>query len=86
MWFKEKNTYFWKIECFAYGEINERNFRNPQPWNSRDSGNWSGKFICNMEITIDMIYWTSWNSYTFSPKKFEHVDEHAVQRKTNYHQ
>ena len=30
-WFKESNRYFWKIENFAYGEINERNFSNPHP-------------------------------------------------------
>ena len=29
MWFKEYNRYFGKIENFAYGEINERNFSNP---------------------------------------------------------
>ena len=32
MWFKESNRYFCKIEKFAYGEINERNFSNPHPW------------------------------------------------------
>ena len=31
-WFKESNRYFWKIENFAYGEINERGFSNPHPW------------------------------------------------------
>ena len=31
-WFKESNRYFWKIEHFAYGEINERSFSNPHPW------------------------------------------------------
>ena len=31
MWFKS-NSYFCKIENFAYGEINERSFSNPQPW------------------------------------------------------
>ena len=24
--------YFWQIENFAYGEINERSFSNPHPW------------------------------------------------------
>ena len=32
MWFKESNRYFCKIQNFACGEINERNFSNPQPW------------------------------------------------------
>ena len=32
-WFKETNRYFWKIEHFAYGEINERSFSNPYPSN-----------------------------------------------------
>ena len=31
-WFKESNRYFWKIENFANGEINERSFSNPHPW------------------------------------------------------
>ena len=31
MWFKESNSYFCKIENFAYGEINERSFSNPHP-------------------------------------------------------
>ena len=29
MGFKEFNRYFWKIESFSYGEINERSFSNP---------------------------------------------------------
>ena len=32
MRFKECNRYFCQIENFAYGEIDERNFRNPHPW------------------------------------------------------
>ena len=24
--------YFWQIQNFAYGEINERSFSNPHPW------------------------------------------------------
>ena len=32
MWFEESNRYFYKIENFAYGEINEQNFSNPHPW------------------------------------------------------
>ena len=32
MWLKESNSYFCKIENFAYGEINERSFSNPHPW------------------------------------------------------
>ena len=32
MWFKESNSYFCKIENFAYGEINEQSFSNPHPW------------------------------------------------------
>ena len=31
MWLKESNSYFCKIENFAYGEINERSFSNPHP-------------------------------------------------------
>ena len=31
MWFEESNMYFCKIENFASGEINERNFSNPHP-------------------------------------------------------
>ena len=31
-WFNECNKYFWKIENFANGEINERSFSNPHPW------------------------------------------------------
>ena len=30
-WFKESNRYFWKIENFANGEINEQSFSNPRP-------------------------------------------------------
>ena len=30
-WFKESNSYFCKIENFAYGQINEQSFSNPQP-------------------------------------------------------
>ena len=32
MWFRESNSYFCKIENFAYGEISERSFSNPHPW------------------------------------------------------
>ena len=32
MWFEKFNMYFCHIENFAYGEINERNFRNPHSW------------------------------------------------------
>ena len=32
MWLKESDRYLCKIENFAYGEINERNFSNPHPW------------------------------------------------------
>ena len=31
MWLKEFNRYYSKIENFAYGEMNERNFSNPRP-------------------------------------------------------
>ena len=31
MWFEKSNMYFCHIENFAYGEINERSFRNPHP-------------------------------------------------------
>ena len=31
MWCKQFNRYFSRIENFAYGEINERSFRNPHP-------------------------------------------------------
>ena len=31
MWFKYANRYFGEIENFAYGEINERGFSNPNP-------------------------------------------------------
>ena len=31
MWFKGSNSYFCKIEKFAYGEINERSFSSPHP-------------------------------------------------------
>ena len=31
MWLKERNRYFFKIENFAYGEIEERGFSNPHP-------------------------------------------------------
>ena len=31
MWFMESNSYFCKIENFAYGEISERSFSNPHP-------------------------------------------------------
>ena len=34
MWYRESNWYFCKIEKFAYGEINERSFGNPQPCTS----------------------------------------------------
>ena len=32
MWIKESNSYFCKIENFAYGEINKRSFSNPHSW------------------------------------------------------
>ena len=32
MWFEESNMYFCEAENFAYGEINERSFSNPHPW------------------------------------------------------
>ena len=32
MWFKYFKRYFCEIENFAYGEIDERSFSNPQPW------------------------------------------------------
>ena len=32
MWFRESNRYFCNIEYFAYGEISERSFSNPHPW------------------------------------------------------
>ena len=31
MWSKESSGYFFKMEIFAYGEINERGFSNPTP-------------------------------------------------------
>ena len=31
MWFKQFKRYFWQIEKFAYGEINERSFSNRHP-------------------------------------------------------
>ena len=31
MWLKESKWYFYKIEIFSYGEINERNYSNPHP-------------------------------------------------------
>ena len=31
MWFEESNMYFYMIENFTYGEINERSFSNPHP-------------------------------------------------------
>ena len=31
MWFKESNVYVYKIESFAFGEINEMSFSNPYP-------------------------------------------------------
>ena len=31
MWLKESNRYFYKIENFTYGEINEWNLSNPTP-------------------------------------------------------
>ena len=34
MWYRESNWYFCKIEKFAYGEIDERSFSNPQPCTS----------------------------------------------------
>ena len=37
MWFKESNRYFWKIEKFAYREINERSFSNPHPCSAPES-------------------------------------------------
>ena len=32
MWFDESNMYFCETENFACGEINERSFSNPHPW------------------------------------------------------
>ena len=32
MWCKKSNRYLDRIENFACGEINERNFSNPHPW------------------------------------------------------
>ena len=34
MWCKWSNRYFDRIENFAYGEINERSFSNPHPWDA----------------------------------------------------
>ena len=34
MCIEESNMYFCYIENFAYGEINERGFSNPHPWQS----------------------------------------------------
>ena len=31
MWFKESNSYFCKIETFAYWEVNEWSFSKPHP-------------------------------------------------------
>ena len=43
MWFKYFKRYFCEIKNFAYGEIDERSFSNPQPWsvNSSPPG-WNG--------------------------------------------
>ena len=30
--------YFYMIENFAYGEINERSFSNPHPWSVKSPG------------------------------------------------
>ena len=37
MRFKECNRYFCEIANFAYGEIDERSFSNPHPWNTPSS-------------------------------------------------
>ena len=31
MWFKGSNSYIYKVENFAYREINKRSFSNPHP-------------------------------------------------------
>ena len=40
MWFRESNSYFCKIENFAYGEISERSFRNPHPSSREITERW----------------------------------------------
>ena len=49
MWFKESNRYFYKIENFAYGEINKRSFSNPHP-SSQMTDNVEKSFRSNMSF------------------------------------
>ena len=48
MRFKECSRYFCEIEKFAYGEIDERSFSNPHPWQQR----WLYK-SCQMNAVIN---------------------------------
>ena len=68
MWFKESNRYFCKIENFAYGEISERSFSNPHPWQIHD--NLSARRLClirqallyNIHLTYkvtELFFWQS---------------------------
>ena len=61
MWFKESNSYFCKIENFAYGEINERSFSNSHPWY------WN--IICSSPVWwqgFDLTHWRSGANKTMS--------------------
>ena len=66
MWFEESNMYFCEIENFAYGEINERSFSNPHPWQGGHTHipweiyvflipSWSSPGRCQPQVVTDHI-------------------------------
>ena len=48
---KKSNRYFWKIENFAYGEINERGFSNPHPGSAGLRNPWD-EGLCAMNCLL----------------------------------
>ena len=53
IWVKESNRNFYKIENFAYGEINEHGFNNPDPW----------------RIPVNKPHESTWNHYNHNKTK-----------------
>ena len=57
MWLKESNSYFCKIENFAYGEINERSFSNPHLENPEGVTQAPlVNFFVNVISPVEMVY------------------------------
>ena len=64
MWFRKSSSYFFKIENFSYGEINERSFSNPHPRSVVNGCSAiSGALLCYFRFRTLMPLDTVWRGY-----------------------